>query len=344
MLHFYSSLMKKNNIYTANKDNFSKAKKILETWWVVAFPTETVYGLWANALDKNAVAKIFALKNRPQDNPIISHVARKEQISEYAYISNEIEQTIIDKLMPGPITILLPPKKNIPTCITAGHPLMSIRIPSHPVALKLLSLCDFPVAAPSANISTRPSPTSAQMVYDNFWENIPMIIDWWSCDVGIESTVVMVKNNEIIITRPGFITKEDVEIVFDNTIKVTYAQKASAVTPWNRYKHYAPHANISLFTSIKDVVKKITSVSWKKTGIITTKEFFKKNKKEIIALKTEFFELWSEENMLTCAHNLFAIYDTCDKLWLEEVFIQTLPEKGIGYAIMNRIKKSINKK
>lgn len=336
--------MKTNNIYTANKDNFAKAKKILETWWVVAFSTETVYGLWANALDEKAVAKIFALKNRPQDNPIISHVAKKEQISQYAYIRNDIEQTIIDKVMPGPITILLPPKENIPLSITAWHPLMSIRIPSHPVALAILSLCDFPIAAPSANISTRPSPTSAQMVYDNFWEDIPMIIDGGDCLVGIESTVVKVENNKIIITRPWFVTKEDLELLFNNKIEVIYGTKPSAETPWNRYKHYAPDANMSIFWSIDNLLSQIAAKKTQKIGIIATKEFLEKNKKEITWLDIQVFELWSEENMLSCAHNLFSIYHQCDKQWLEEVFIQSLPEHGIGYAIMNRIHKSITKK
>jgi len=336
--------MKTNNIYTANKDNFAKAKKILETWWVVAFSTETVYGLWANALDEKAVAKIFALKNRPQDNPIISHVAKKEQISQYAYIRNDIEQTIIDKVMPGPITILLPPKENIPLSITAWHPLMSIRIPSHPVALAILSLCDFPIAAPSANISTRPSPTSAQMVYDNFWEDIPMIIDGGDCLVGIESTVVKVENNKIIITRPWFVTKEDLELLFNNKIEVIYGTKPSAETPGNRYKHYAPDANMSIFWSIDNLLSQIAAKKTQKIGIIATKEFLEKNKKEITWLDIQVFELWSEENMLSCAHNLFSIYHQCDKQWLEEVFIQSLPEHGIGYAIMNRIHKSITKK
>ena len=336
--------MKKNTIYQANKENFLQAKEILQTGWLVAFPTETVYGLGANALDPNAIAKIFELKKRPQDNPIISHVARKEQISEYAFITNTIEQTIIDKLMPWPITILLPPKKCIPSSITAGHPFMSIRIPSHPVALALLSLCDFPIAAPSANISTKPSPTSAQMVYDNFGENIPMIIDWWDCLVGIESTVVKVENDKIIITRPWFVTKEDLEIVFDHKIDVMYGKKLSAVTPGNRYKHYAPNANISLFISIKDLISKITSSTSKNIGIIATKEFLEKNKNQIDQQNVKIFELWSEENMITCAHNLFSIYHQCDTQWLEEVFIQKLPEQWIGYAIMNRINKSVSKK
>lgn len=331
--------MNMHNIYIPSQKTFQKAKELFLWWEILAFPTETVYWLWANALDEKTIQKIFEAKNRPQDNPIISHVARKEQISEYAFITNEIEQTIIDKLMPWPITILLPPKKNIPLSITAGHPLMSIRIPSHPVALELLSICDFPIAAPSANISTKPSPTSAEMVYHYFWEKIPMIIDWWDCLVGIESTVVRVENNQIIITRPGFITKEDLEDLFDHKVEVIYWQKPSAVTPWNRYKHYSPDANVSIFTSIEDLLSKINSTKLQKIWIIATKEFLENNK-QIHSENFKLFELWSESDLLSCAHNLFSIYHTCDKEWLENVFIQSLPENGIWYALMNRIKKS----
>jgi len=147
----------------------------------------------------------------------------------------------------------------IPSIITAGHPLMSIRIPNHPVAQKLLALCDFPIAAPSANISTKPSPTSAKMVYDNLMNNIPIIIDGGRCPVGIESTVVKVEEKKIIITRPGSITKEDLELLFNYKVEVVYGQKPSAMTPGNRYKHYAPDADVSSFTSIEDIKKKIAS-------------------------------------------------------------------------------------
>ncbi len=337
-----SKISKNKNVYLPTIEVFQKAKDILLSWNILAFPTETVYGLWANALDEKAIQKIFETKNRPQDNPIISHVARKEQISEYAYITNDIEQAIIEKLMPWPITILLPPKKNIPLSITAWHPLMSIRIPSHPIALSLLSICNFPIAAPSANISTKPSPTSAQMVYDNFWETIPMIIDWWDCLVWIESTVVRVEDNKIVITRPWFITKEDLEILFDYRIAVDYWQKPSAVTPWNKYKHYSPNANVAIFSSIEDLISKIKLTNSKKIWIIATREFLEKNNNQIIQTNAKVFELWSELDLLTCAHNLFSIYHKCDKDWLENVFIQSLPEVWIGYALMNRIKKSLN--
>lgn len=331
-----------SNIFLPNQETFRKAKDLFLSWEILSFPTETVYGLWANALDEKAIQKIFKLKNRPQDNPIISHVARKEQISEYAYITNYIEQTIIDKLMPWPITILLPPKNMVPASITAWHPLMSIRIPSHPVALDLLSLCDFPIAAPSANISTKPSPTSAQMVYDNFWEDVPMIIDWWNCLVWIESTVVRVDGNQITITRPWYITKEDLEALFEYKVEVVYWQKPSAVTPWNKYKHYSPDAIVSIFSTIDELLEKINSSNSASIWIIATKEFLDQHRDEISLANISIFELWTESNILSCAHNLFSIYHSCDKIWIKEVFIKSLPENWVWYALMNRIKKSSN--
>jgi L-threonylcarbamoyladenylate synthase len=180
------------------------------------------------------------------------------------------------------------------------------------------------------------------MVYDNFWENIPMIIDGWDCLVWIESTVVRVENNKIIITRPGFITKEDLETLFNYQIEVIYWQKPSAVTPWNRYKHYSPDANISIFTSIEDLLAKINSNKSRSIWVIATREFLEKNNNQIAQSKLNVFELWTESNLLTCAHNLFSIYHRCDKEWIKDIFIQSLPEDGIWYALMNRIKKSAN--
>lgn len=169
------------------------AKQLLLQGELVAFPTETVYGLGANALDTSAVRKIFETKGRPQKNPIIVHLGSIAQISEYAEITSPLEEKIITTLMPGPITILLKKKERIPLLVTAGSDFVGIRIPSNKVALDLLQTAEIPVAAPSANVSTKPSPTSAQMVFDNFHEAVPMIIDGGDCEVGIESTVVKVE-------------------------------------------------------------------------------------------------------------------------------------------------------
>lgn len=326
------------NITQPTPENIAKAKEILANGGVVAFPTETVYWLWANALNEKAVSSIFTIKWRPQDNPIIVHLWDKNKISDYAFIENNIQQKIIDKLMPWPITILLQKKDIIPDLVTAGSSLVWIRIPSNKVALDLLKTCDLPIAAPSANISTKPSPTSAQMVYDNFWDNIPMIIDWDTSNVWIESTVLKVENNEIIITRPWFVTKEDLEDLFENKVIVNYANKPSEETPWNKYKHYAPKAKVKIISSINEICSDCENAC-----LIATSEFIIKNQDSITERpQLKAFVWWTKSNLATCAFNLFSLYHQCDKLDIDHIYIQQLPEIGIGFSIMNRVKKSVN--
>jgi L-threonylcarbamoyladenylate synthase len=230
------------NIYQPNVTTYQQAKKLLENDALVVFPTETIYGLGANALSDIAAQKIFTLKGRPNDNPLIVHLGSKEQISDYAEIENEIQQTIIDKLMPGPITLLLK-KKNLISNLVCPVEYVGIRLPSNHIAQAFLQTVNLPIAAPSANISGKPSPTNAQMVYDNIGKQIPMIIDGGESEAGIESTVIRVieardaqpcrtsptpplegGRYKILILRPGFVTKEDLEYCFDGQIEVAYSQ------------------------------------------------------------------------------------------------------------------------
>jgi len=330
----------KSNIYTTTKNNIIQASKLIKSGKLVAFPTETIYGLGANALLPEAVKKIFTAKKRPMDNPLICHLGKKSQISKYAYIDNDIQKLLIKKLMPGPFTLLLRPKHMIPAIITAWQPLMSIRIPDNSICKQLLSLCDVLVAAPSANLSTKPSPTTAEMVYHNFRNKIPMILDGWESEVGIESTVVRVENNQVHILRPGFITKEDIEKIVGRKIKVMYTQKGKQVSPWTRYKHYAPKAKVQIFTSFTDFQKLYKKT--KKIWLIATDEFLEKNKKKLAIYKLTTYQRWTKKNLITCAKNLFKTYHQCDKDKQNLILIEALPEKWIGYAIMNRIKKSIS--
>ena len=175
---------------------------------VVAFPTETVYGLGADAFDRDAIRKIYAAKGRPSDNPLIVHVADKSQIDELARTVSLQARTVIDAFMPGPITIILPRAACVPDCVTAGLDTVGIRMPAHPVAQAFLRACGTPVAAPSANRSARISPTSARHVYEDMQGRIGLIIDGGACDVGIESTIVDLSGDTPIILRPGAITPQ----------------------------------------------------------------------------------------------------------------------------------------
>lgn len=327
------------NIYPANEKNIQKAQKLLAKGELVAFPTETIYGLWANALLPKAVKKIFTTKKRPMDNPLISHLGKKSQIKKYAYIDNTIQKLLIKKLMPGPFTILLRPKKIIPNEITAGQPLMSIRIPDNEICKKLLSICDFPVAAPSANISTKPSPTSAEMVYHNFRNKIPMIVNWGESEVGIESTVVRATKNSVEILRPGFITKEDIKKIVGKNVKVIYTKKGKEMSPGTRYKHYAPKAKIKTFKTLSELQKLIKKT--KKIWIIATDEFLQKNGKHLTTNTLTIYSRWTKKNLVTCAKNLFKLYHQSDKDKQDIILIEALAETWIGYAIMNRVKKSL---
>ena len=245
--------LKPSNIKTPSIEVYQEAKKLLEAWQLVVFPTETIYWLGADARNDKAVQSIFRLKWRPQDNPLITHLWYKQQIKNYATVENEIQQTIIDKLMPGPLTLLL--KKKEWTISNRSCPLdyVWIRLPSNTVAQKFLQIAELPVAAPSANISWKPSPTNAKMVYDNLGDNAPLIIDDWESFAGIESSVVRVVPDDrkwklkIQILRPGFLTKEDLEECFNHEIKVEYTTKNPELSPWMRYKHYSITCHVRIF-------------------------------------------------------------------------------------------------
>lgn len=321
-------------------ETYLDAKQILLEGDLVAFPTETVYGLGANALDTNAVRKIFETKGRPQKNPIIVHVGSISQISEYAEIVSPLEQEIITTLMPGPITILLKKKEIIPNLVTAGSEFVGIRIPSNKVALDFLQTVELPVAAPSANVSTKPSPTSAQMVLDNFHESVPMIIDGGACEVGIESTVVKVEWNRVVITRPGFITAEDIQSLFPESITVEYAKHISEITPWNMFKHYSPKGNVELLQNINQI---FFPLSRDKTAILVTQERIYDHKDRVdqfVAQGGILYLRWIKSQLTSCAKTLFSFYHQSDKEHISHLFVEPLEEKWLGYAIMNRVKKS----
>ncbi len=353
------------NIYLPNNKTFQLAKQLLIDWEVVAFPTETVYWLWANALDPVAVSKIFKLKNRPSNNPLIVHLWHKRDISKYWTISNHIEKKIIEKLMPGPITILLPKKSNIPD-IVSPNPFVWIRIPSNQAALDLLQTCDLPIAAPSANISTKPSPTSAKMVHQYFGSKVPLIIDWWHCNVGIESTVVKIDEHSICkpmsdceyfykinILRPGFVTKEDLESLFSNqkNVSVHYSSQKSNISPGNLYRHYSPRAHVEIIDCLSEDLlqdKLNLKIQWSvhiKLGLIITQDCINTHNKILNKFSDNIhvFPRWSRNDLIKCAQKLFDIYNICDKQDINYILIEHLQEVWLWYSIMNRVKKSAEK-
>ena len=365
-----------SNIKLPSEKVYQQAKKLLDDWKLVVFPTETIYGLGADARNDKAVLSIFELKWRPQDNPLITHLWYKEQISDHATVENEIQQTIIDKLMPGPLTLLL--KKKEWTISNRSCPLdyVWIRLPSNKVAQRFLQVAEIPVAAPSANISWKPSPTNAKMVYDNLHDNVPLIIDDGESFAGIESSVMRVVPDEnkkwklkIQILRPGFLTKEDLEDCFNHEIKVEYTTKNPELSPWMRYKHYSIAGHVRIFDNLNEVEKVCLpllrgnvvyndkgveiplgyAVSPFKKGeqvkiwILLTQELIDNNKNLIENFEKDWITIiprWTKSNLASCAHSLFDHYHIAEKSWINLLFVERLPEEWIGYWIMNRVKRS----
>lgn len=305
---------------------------------IVAFPTETVYGLGADATKTSAVQKIFTAKNRPANNPLIVHVAHREDIGKYVYITHPLEELLIEKLMPGPLTLVMPTREMISPLVLAGRPTVAIRVPAHPVAQAFLEAVDCPIAAPSANRSGRPSPTTAEMVLADMDGLIPSILDGWPCAYGIESTVAIVLDGKVAIRRPGFVTKEDLQQVVGPDVEVYFATTQLESAPGNMYKHYSPGIPVYI---TQDITNSVNEGVFKKAIIIATTETrdlvseTAKNNEHII-----YMNRWSKNDLVTCASRLYQLYHEASTSWADAIYIEALPEQGLGLSIMNRVKKS----
>lgn len=340
-------------IIKINKDNPEKQKikigsEIIKQGGVVAFPTETVYGLGANALDDKAVEKIFLAKGRPQDNPLIVHVSEIEQIKELVQYIPEDATKLMETFWPGPLTILFNKSERIPERVTAGLSTVAIRMPNHKIALELIKEAGLPIAAPSANTSGKPSPTDSTHVIEDLTGKIDMIIDGGATGVGVESTVLDITGDVPTILRPGGITLEDLLIIFP---KVKYdaaleSKDSSLVpkSPGQKYRHYSPNAELFVFegeiedisTKINEFCNKLTE-SGKNVGIMATKQTQKKYKSEHVIVAGD------RNRPETIATNLFKVLRDFDKLHVDIILAEGINEKGIGKAIMNRMRKAASK-
>jgi L-threonylcarbamoyladenylate synthase len=308
-----------------DSEDLSLAKSELDKGNIVIFPTETVYGIGANALDEKAVDKIFKAKGRPSNNPLIVHLKNKEEISKYAIINNEIEQKLVDTFMPGPFTLILQKKEIVPNNVTCNLNTVGIRIPIDPVAHHLLDLLDYPIAAPSANVSGKPSGTRINDIYDEFNEKVSLIIDGGESRIGLESTVCKVIDNVPTILRPGFITKEDIEMIIGKCNVSEYILKeahGNVESPGMLYRHYAPNTKCILCDE-----EKIDEVACKYTNPIII------GNKKIRDYKL----LNYGNNLVDIAHNIFKLLRKADKQNADVIIIQSVEMQGLGLAIMNRL-------
>lgn len=322
-----------------------EAGKVIRNGGTVAFPTETVYGLGANALDDEAVRKIFIAKGRPQDNPLIIHVSTKE-ISELVKDVPEVAQKIIDKFWPGPLTVILEKKDIIPNVTSANLNTIGIRMPNSEIALKLIELAERPIAAPSANISGRPSPTEVERCVEDLNGSVDYIIGGESSDIGVESTIVDCTVNPPLVLRPGGITLEmlkeiNPEIELDKALKSKPNDDFKPKAPGMKYKHYAPNAHLKIIKGKNEktieIINEIVENYIEKgndVAILTTNENLNKfNNGKVISLG-------SENDLKEIAKNLFEALRKCDDLRVQYILCQGFEENGVGLAIMNRLNKA----
>lgn len=249
-------------IYEPTEENIKRAAELIKSGETVAFPTETVYGLGANAYDAEAVKKIFAAKGRPADNPLIVHISDMEMLKGITSEVPEYAFRLADKFWPGPLTMIMPKSQKIPHVTSGGLDTVGVRFPSNPVAKELIRLSGLPIAAPSANSSGRPSPTNAGRVYEDMSGKIPAIIDGGECDIGLESTVIALSGNKVTVLRPGKVTAEmisevlpEADVSVDEAVSKEVAKDAVVASPGMKYKHYAPKADVIILKGSREAYR-----------------------------------------------------------------------------------------
>lgn len=331
------------------------ANELKNTNNVVGFPTETVYGLGGSALNDESVKSIYRAKNRPADNPLIVHVSSISQLKRKLlppdYQLPKIYEPIIAKFWPGPLTLLLPVHENTPISklVTANQDTFAVRLPAHPIARALIAISDTPLAAPSANASTRPSPTLASHVYHDLNTKIPYILDGGACDVGLESTVIDGLSTPPKLLRPGGVSLEEIkqaggDLWKDITVAKKMADPGEVVrTPGMKYRHYSPTAKVILFLNCGDGVKAINeyitkeNITDKKIGLLRSKAFA--HGREIHPLLTTERDLGTTG--IEISHNLFKYLREVDEQEnVDLIMVEGVEETEEGLAIMNRLSKA----
>ncbi|MBU9710356.1 L-threonylcarbamoyladenylate synthase [Evansella tamaricis] len=325
-----------------NHTGIKRAAQLLNRGEVVAFPTETVYGLGGNALSDEAISQIFEAKGRPSDNPLIVHIARQDQVLEYVKEIPKNAQHLMDVFWPGPLTIVFKHSGKLSPKVTAGLSTVAIRIPDHPIALALIMESDLPLAAPSANTSGRPSPTEASHVFEDLNGRIPMILDGGKTGVGVESTVIDCTdpNGKVTILRPGGITKEALEEVVGEVFvdPALVNRDEIPISPGMKYTHYAPAAPLIMINGgIPFFKKKVeeASRSGKRVGILVTEEA-----KGLISPVAQEVVCGTREDLTTVANQLYHSLRKFDEGNVDIIFSEIFPETDLGAAIMNRLRKA----
>ena len=327
-----------------NENELKQAAEEIKKGNLVLFPTETVYGIGANALEENAVRKIFIAKGRAADNPLIVHVANIQMVEGIVEQITPLEKKLIETFWPGPLTIVFKRKNNriIPNVVTANLDTVGIRMPSNKIAKRLIELAGVPIAAPSANISGKPSGTKVADIIEELQEKVDYILDGGFSDIGLESTVIKVEENQITILRPGKITKEQLEevassVVIDSHVlgKVKSGEQVSS--PGMKYRHYAPNTECIMVygKNTKKMIEKINEI---------TNQYGKQGKEVLVLGKKQNLEnyiatkKWNiGENLDEIAKKIFTLLRKVDEEKVNLVLIEGSGNQGIGLAITNRL-------
>ena len=307
---------------------------------LVALPTETVYGLGANGLDPQAVAKIFEVKGRPQDNPLILHIADPAQMELFCRDIPESAYRLAEAFWPGPLTMVLPAKDIVPKCTTAGLPTVAVRCPDCDITRQIIRKAGLPVAAPSANISGKPSTTTAQHVYDDHAGKIPMIVDGGACRVGVESTIVDLTEARPRLLRPGGITPEQLtqvlgDLVIDKAVTAQLDIGEVVKAPGMKYKHYAPQSEVIIVAGSRDAAARYIHAHYAPGDRVLCFE-------EELSLYANCAPLayGREADAATLSAGLFAALRELDDPTISKVYARCPEGGGVAYAVQNRLKKA----
>lgn len=325
-------------VFESTAEEIKEAAQLVKSGKTVVFPTETVYGLGANALDSDAVAGIFVAKGRPSDNPLIVHIAEINQLENLVDCITDEARMLMNKFWPGPLTIIFKKKPCIPDAVSAGLDTVGIRMPENEIARQFIAAAGVPVAAPSANISGKPSPTSFQHVFEDMNGRVAGIIKGGVSGVGVESTVIDMSGGVPTVLRPGGVSVEQLREVLGE-VRISSELKDDGIpkAPGMKYKHYSPKAQVYILKGcMEDVAEFLKKRSiFKKTAVIAFDEM-----KQYFPENIEFLSLGRKDSPEDAAHRLFDCLRKCDELGIQEAYAPEIPDNGLWRAVKNRLYKA----
>ena len=348
-----------------SKKDIEEAARVLKAGGLVAFPTETVYGLGGNGLSRDAARKIYAAKGRPSDNPLILHVSKIEEVNPLVESIPEKAKLLMESFWPGPLTLILKKSEIVPRESTGGLDTVALRCPDNALSLALIEKAGFPIAGPSANLSGSPSPTEASHVYHDLAGRIEGILDDGAVGIGVESTILDMSGDVPTLLRPGAITLEDLTEVLGEKPEVDPTLVGKKMedgfipkAPGMKYRHYAPKAEMNLFCAVEekgseDKISKRIAEYLEEEGLkfleeqiaILCAEESKHLYKDLVKKKDISLKILGRRNEpLSMTHNLFRILRECDEEGIGLILSEGYPEEGIGFALMNRMKKAAGQK